>query len=79
MKACLVGDDHVQGMWIGVGDLLEENSVYVLVDSGGEQQLVFMFTVHLKGFVQISPFISGGVRNMNAYSTPGPHSANNRQ
>jgi hypothetical protein len=47
----LVLDDHVEGLRIGVGDLLEEDAVNVAVDGWGEDQLGVMRAIYLQRFI----------------------------
>jgi hypothetical protein len=79
METCLVGDDHVQGLRIEVGNLLKKDRVDILVDRRSEQQFGPMGSIHLQCFVQIALLVARGSGGMDSHSPPGLDSANHRQ
>jgi hypothetical protein len=79
METCLVGDDHVQGLRIEVGNLLQKDCVDILIDRRSEQQFGPMDSIHLQYFVQIAPPVARGIESMDPHSPPGPDSADHRQ
>ena len=79
VEAGLVLNDHVQGLGIGVGDLVEEASVDVPVDGRSEEQFNPVFAVHFQRLVQVAPLIFGGVGRMDAHAATAPNPADDRQ
>jgi hypothetical protein len=64
METGLIGDHHMKRLRIGLSNLLEEELVDIAINGRGEQQLAGVLTVDFQCFVQIAPFVAGGIRCM---------------
>ena len=77
METGLVGYDDVAGLRVDFGDLTQEKRVGVLIDRRGEEQLHAIVSIHFNGFVQVAPFVFGGLGHIDAHSAQTLEAADN--